>query len=42
MFDDLIEELRDAGFITLAYADDLAACGEDEEELKRAITICEK
>lgn len=41
MFNDLIEKLETAGFTVLAFADDLSVIGIDEENLRKAIKICE-
>ena len=42
MFNDLIEKLEAAGFTVLAFADDLSVIGINEENLRKAIKICEE
>jgi len=41
VFNELIKELREAGFDVLAYADDLGIVGEGDKELTKAIEIVE-
>ena len=41
MFNDLMKELNEKGFIALAYADDLAIIGFNKSELRRAIDTVE-
>ena len=41
MFNDLMTKLKDEGFISLAYADDLAIVGYDKDRLRKAIRLVE-
>ena len=41
MFNDLLNELEEAGFDIFAYADDLAIVGQSTEDLSTAIRITE-
>ena len=42
VFNELIKELREAGYDVLAYADDLGIIGEGNKELTKAIEIVEE